>query len=178
MKSMHSVQSSKARAAEVLKTVLHQVSAIKLKNIEFESTDPEGKIDILARVDVYGHSHDLACKVVASEEISQDFQWLQEFREHAARISANATPVVIGTRLSPEARTLCHELQAGFLDLEGNARLEIGEVFIARQYLPARHEHTSHKSVVPGLEGTMHRKLSPVRAEILSPDRGVVVASA
>jgi hypothetical protein len=43
------------------------------------------------------------------------------------------TPVLIAPYLSPEAQTLCKERDAGFLDLEGNARLSPGEVFIGKR---------------------------------------------
>lgn len=178
MKTMHSLPSGKTRAAEALKSVLRQISAIKVKEIHFNSPDPDGKIDILANVDVYGRRHALACKVIASDDLRADSDSLGEFCEHAARICSNATPIVIAPRLSNETRSLCRELRTGFLDLDGNARLEIGEVFIARQYLPVREEHRIQQTVAPELDRTPHRKLPPLRSEILSPDRGVVVASA
>lgn len=178
MTTMHSIpfrQSQKTSAAEALKSVLHQVSAIKLKSIDFDSTGPDGNIDLLAQVDVYGHRHTLACKFIEDGEMQHDWQSIANFRDHAARM-AEATPVLIARRLSPQARSLCHEHKTGFVDLDGNARLEIGEVFIARQHVPLREEQASQRpSAAAGR--AMHRKL-PLRAEVLSPDRGVIVASA
>lgn len=178
MKTMYSLPSSKTRAAEALKSVLHQISGIKLKEIHFNTSELESKIDMLASVEVYGRRHTLACKVIAIDELHPDFETLGEFREHAARACANATPVLIAPHLSPEMRLLCGELRTCFLDLEGNARLEIGEFFVARQHLPVHKEQPLRIPAEPALERTQHRKLTPARAEMLLPDRGVVVASA
>jgi hypothetical protein len=176
---MKTISPGKTRAVEALRTVLEHVSAIKLKEIILDSMGPDSKIDILAEVEVYGHRHSLACKVIPGDDFKPVSESLSEFREHAARMCANATPILIAPQLSPEFRSLCRELQTGFLDLEGNARLEIGEVFIARQHLPVREGQLLKKPVASALDRpSSHRKLTPIRADILSPDRAVVVASA
>jgi hypothetical protein len=51
-------------------------------------------------------------------------------------LAADAIPVLIAPRLSPEAQALCKENQVGFLDLEGNARLTVGDFFIVMRSLP------------------------------------------
>ncbi len=54
----------------------------------------------------------------------------------AQDFNADATPVLIAPHLSPEAQALCKETRVAFLDLEGNARLFVGEVFIVMRSLP------------------------------------------
>lgn len=178
MKTMYSLPSSKTRAADALKSVLHQVSGIRVKEIHFNTSELDSRIDMLASVEIYGRRHALACKVVAADDLHPDSNALGEFCEHAAKVCANATPVVIAPRLSEETRLLCRELRTCFLDLDGNARLEIGEFFIARQHLPVREPKPLRMPVAPALERTPIRKLTPVRADILLPDRGVAVATA
>lgn len=178
MKTMYSLPSSKTRAADALKSVLHQVSGIRVKEIHFNTTERDSKIDMLASVEVYGHRHALACKVIATDDLHPDSDALGEFCEHAAKTCANATPVLIAPRLSEEMRLLCRELRTCFLDLDGNARLEIGEFFIARQHVPVREQKPLERPVAPVLDRIPARKLAPVRAEVLLPDRGVVVATA
>lgn len=178
MKTMYSLPSSKTRAADALKSVLHQVSGIRVKEIHFNTSDLDSKIDMLASVEIYGRRHALACKVVAADDLHPNSDSLGAFCEHAAKVCANATPVLIAPRLSEEMRGLCRELRTCFLDLDGNARLEIGDFFIARQHLPVREHKPLQMPVAPALERTPIRKLTPVRAEVLLPDRGVVVATA
>jgi hypothetical protein len=55
---------------------------------------------------------------------------LHEWQSDAASLDSDTTPVVIAPYLSPEAQAICKQSRVGFLDLEGNARLSVDEVFI------------------------------------------------
>jgi hypothetical protein len=55
-----------------------------------------------------------------------------------ARFPGATTPVLIAPELSEEAQALCRDSNTGFLDLEGNARLYLDEVFIVKRSLPHR----------------------------------------
>jgi len=136
MKVASSMQAMRNSAADALKSVLHHVSQVKIKDIELDSPRADLKVDILAYLDVQGHSHTLVCKVRASGRPDHVRTALKELQGHASEIYPNATPVLIAPYLSEEARALCWESKAGFLDLEGNARLELGDVFIGKRSLP------------------------------------------
>lgn len=136
MTILNSLQTSRNRAAEALQSVLRQVSQIKLKDIDVDSPRADLKVDILAHIDVQGHSHTLVCKVRASGRPDHVRMALEEFQGQASEFSGNATPVLIAPRFSEEAKALCRECKAGFLDLEGNARLDLGDVFIGKRSLP------------------------------------------
>ncbi len=129
-------RSSGSRAVEALRTIIDQVSAFKLREIQLEPTGPHGEIDILACIDVFGRSHTLACKITAYEQPHQLHTALYDLRVAAARFGRNAAPVLIAPHLPHEARKLCRENEVGFLDLEGNAHLVSGEVFIAITSVP------------------------------------------
>ena len=81
----------------------------------------------------YGHSHTLACEVNADTRPSKVRASLKKLQDCAAHLAGETTPVLIAPYLSPEAQALCKESHAGFLDLEGNARLSVGEVFIGKR---------------------------------------------
>ncbi len=130
----HATNELEARAAEALRELLEQVSTIKVRDLRRASKAP-GR-GIVAHIEVLGHTHTLACKVEASGELCQVSAALAEMDAHTAHLGADATPVLIAPYLSPEAQSLCKESHAGFLDLEGNARLMIDEVFIAKRSLP------------------------------------------
>jgi hypothetical protein len=131
-----SMQTAKSRAADALKAVLHQISQIKVSGIDIDSPRPDLKIDILAHLEVLGHNHTLVCKVEASGRPEHVRVALDELRGRHDTLDGNTTVVFIAPRVSEEAQALCRECRAGFLDLEGNARIDLGEVFIVKRTLP------------------------------------------
>lgn len=127
------------RAIEALRALLGQVSVIKLKEIRREPHGP-----MLARVDVLGHSHTLACDIEPNGQPDTLRAHLRELHDGTRQYDgAAATPVLIAPYLSPEAQAVCKECDAGFLDLQGNARLALGEFFIGKRALMSRSPHRS-----------------------------------
>lgn len=133
MKTDRAATELEVRAAEALKSLLKQVSAVKLKEMKHEASARGGAAEILAHIDVYGHSHTLACKVNADTRPSKVRASLRKLEDCAANLAGETTLVLIAPYLSPEAQALCKQSHAGFLDLEGNARLSLGEVFIGKR---------------------------------------------
>lgn len=126
------------RAAEALRSTLAQVSAIHLKEIQFAAPEPGCTIDILAHIEVYGHKHTLACKMAPGKFSARLRNALLDLCEYASRLVPHATPVFIAPFLSQEAQALCREYEACFLDMEGNARLVLGDVFFAKRSVSRR----------------------------------------
>jgi hypothetical protein len=135
MKNDWAANDLEVRAAEALKSLLEQVSAVKLKDIKREPPARGRAPEILAHIDIHGHSHTLACEVNADTRPSKVRASLRKLQDCAAHLAGQATPVLIAPYLSPEAQALCKQSHAGFLDLEGNARLSLGEVFIGKRSL-------------------------------------------
>lgn len=141
------------RAIAALNSMLKQVSAIHVEEIGLswpvgERGERQREIDLVARVEVFGRSHTLACQISAGSAPEQARATLEELRSYAALLPGKVTPVLILPVLSPEARRLCDECQAGFLDLRGNGRLALDEVFISMRSLP-RHALQHHASPHP-----------------------------
>ena len=135
MKTDWAANELEVRAAEALRSLLEEVSAVKLKEMKRESPACGRAAEILALIDIYGHSHTLACEVNADPRPSMVRASLRKLRDYASHLAGETTPVLIAPYLSPEAQTLCKESHAGFLDLEGNARLSLGQVFIGKRSL-------------------------------------------
>ena len=173
MKVIDRIQTTNDRAVEALIAVLHQVSAIKLKNIDSGPVPPGSNADIVAHVDVHGHSHTLVCMMMPGNEQQSAREALAELCDRASQHCENTTPVFIAPRFSEDALALCREQNAGLLDFDGNARIELGEVFIARQSLPLVAAHAPRTSSQSSHRNVGHR-LSPRRAEILSPALGAL----
>ena len=136
MKMADSMHAAKNQAAEALKAVLHQISAIKIKHIDIDLPAPDLKVDILVHLDVYGHSHTLVCRVEASGRPDHVRTALEELCAHTGGVDTKATAVFIAPHISEEAKALCGANRTGYLDLEGNAHLDLGEVFIVKRTLP------------------------------------------
>lgn len=144
------------RAIEALNSLLTQTSAIDLKEIgtgwPVAGREASGcEIDILAHVDVFGRNHTLACRVSSGSAPEHVRLALKQLRDQIAFLPGKVTPVLILPVLSPEVQALCEENNAGCLDLHGNGRLAIDEVFVSMRSLPRRalHRATSISATPP-----------------------------
>jgi hypothetical protein len=136
------------QAVEELRATLQQISVIKVKEIRIEPHGRRSDKDILANLEIYGHSHTMACRVTKKAEAHRVRRILQEMRKSFKGAQGEA-PVLIAPSLSAEVQALCREDDIGFLDLEGNARLYLNEVFIVKRSLPHRQELPSTAEPLP-----------------------------
>jgi hypothetical protein len=136
MKPINTKQELRIRAAEALRAVLGEVSGTKIREISLPSPDAGSAGAFTASVDVYGHRHTLACEIAPDDQPAHLRALLEGLCGSIASTHAAATPVIIAPHISDEARAMCNESHAGFLDLEGNARIALGEVFILKRTIP------------------------------------------
>ncbi|SRR6266567_3154524 len=130
MKATRIPNEMETKAAEALNSLLHQVSSIKTRDIKFQPA--RRKTNILAEIDVLGRSYRLVCNV-ADGQPDDVKRALHNLRTCADGKKGDATPVLIAPYLSPEDREMCSKNRVGFVDLEGNARLTVDEVFIGKR---------------------------------------------
>jgi hypothetical protein len=129
MKPDHSLKSLEAQSKHALCALLAQVPAISLLEIEDDAW-----ADIVAHIDIYGQRYTVACVVKSSGQPRNVRAALTSLKQHSMVQQAQDVALVfIAPYLSLEAQALCREQGVGFLDLEGNARLVFGSVFIERQ---------------------------------------------
>ncbi|MGA8089914.1 MAG: hypothetical protein WCA10_21770 [Terracidiphilus sp.] len=133
-------------AIEALRQTLSQISVVKIKEIKTESHRHRGDSTILAHVEIYGHAHRLVCKLVCDCSPIELQRTFLQLRTLHARFPGETTPVLIAPVLTEEAQNLCRDSNTGFLDLEGNARIYLDEVFIVKRSL------THHKTLPPPAE--------------------------
>ncbi len=151
----HATDALEVRAAAALRAALEQVSTIKIKDLR--SAPQAAGQSIVAHLQVLGHSHTLACELAPSANLGDVERSLAKAGADAARLGAEAAPVLIAPHLSAEAQALCKQNHTGFLDLEGNAHLVIGEVFILRRSL-------SVPTLQPSSSPLAQRRLAGARA--------------
>src|SRR5580658_8129659 len=123
MKTIGTKQELRIRAAEALRAVLGEVSGAKVHEINHPSPEEGSAGAFTASVDVYGRRHILACEIASDDQPAHLSLLLEELCKSAGDEHGPATPVIIAPRISDEARDLCKQNKAGFLDLEGNARI-------------------------------------------------------
>jgi hypothetical protein len=134
MLKMHfSVKEFENQAANALKELLREIPILKLNTIKVGQPGPRDHgIDITARVDISGQQHLIVCEAKYNGQPRYVRGAIYQLRSYAAHLQKPATLVLIAPYLSPASRELCRENGVSFLDLEGNARLAFGTVFIDR----------------------------------------------
>ncbi|MET3434047.1 hypothetical protein ABIC71_003554 [Herbaspirillum seropedicae] len=133
LKQHRSMKTFENQAAQALRLLLQQVPALKLLDIEHDNSAPDSGVDFTARLKVSGKRHALVCEAKTSGQPRHVRNALLSLRDYMSHHAQDATPVLIAPYLSPDAQALCREHDAGFLDLEGNARLVFDGIFIERQ---------------------------------------------
>lgn len=160
------------RAVAALNSLLSQASAINLKEIGVGwpvagSQDAGREIDILAHVEIFGRSHTVACQVSSGSGPETIRTALKHLRDQIAFLPGKVTPIVILPVLSPEVQALCEQDNTGCLDLHGNGRLAIDEIFVSTRSLPRRALHrgsTAAQMANAGADERVLRAFPPVQA--------------
>jgi RecB family endonuclease NucS len=122
-------------AIDALRETLRQISVIKVKNICVDRHGNRSNKTILSQIEIYGHAHLIACKVVSTCDLPHLNEAVRELQEMEKERGVVVKRILIAPAMSEEAQTLCRENNIGFLDLEGNARLYLDEVFIVKRSL-------------------------------------------
>jgi hypothetical protein len=135
LKASNSMKGLEEQAAGALTSLLQEVPAIKIREVNIEPGGPDRGIDILAKINVAGRRYSIVCEVKSSGQPRYVRTGLLQLGNYAAHHEPGSLPVFIAPYLSAEARALCRDEKVGFLDLEGNARLVFDSVFIDRLVL-------------------------------------------
>jgi hypothetical protein len=149
------------RAATALKAALAEVSTIKVREIRHEPSQAGRDSRLVICVDLFGQRHTLTCGIDSDGEPQQVRSLLEGLRTVGTQRDPEAMPIIFAPSLSPESQALCKESRAGFVDLEGNARLALGEVFIVKHTLP---QYNPHRSTMAVSRRPVQQEKSPVSA--------------
>ncbi|CAN5198063.1 hypothetical protein BH10PSE6_BH10PSE6_38670 [soil metagenome] len=133
LKVLDMVKSLEDRAASALRELVANVPAVRLKAIELDPSLPDRGIDIVAHLDVFDRPRTLICEVKSNGQPRTVRAALFQLRNNRAHFGSDAIAMFIAPYLSPESQALCRENDVAFLDLAGNARLALDDVFIERR---------------------------------------------
>lgn len=126
------MKEAEARAGEALRRVLERVPSLEIEGIDAEVVSGEWQPDLIVRLVVDGRRHLLICEYKSNGQPRYARPALLELRNYVAQVASAATPIFIAPYISPAVRLMCEEKGVGYLDLEGNARIAFGGVFIER----------------------------------------------
>jgi len=136
MKFKTSKALSARKAADALIAIFGQISYLRRQNIRIEFDPAASNVDLLAHVRILDRQYMAVCALYCSPS-SQDLDAvLVQLQSDAEKYGSNAIPVLIASRLSVGEQQLCRNASIGYLDLAGNARICLDEIFIASQTLP------------------------------------------
>ena len=132
LKNPNSMKKPEARAGDALRRLLEKIPILHIEGIEAEAVSGDWEPDLIARLLVEGRQHLLICEYKSNGQPRYARSALLELRNYIANRAPEATPVFIAPYISPAVRRLCEENDVSYLDLEGNARIAFGGVFIER----------------------------------------------
>jgi hypothetical protein len=132
LKDNHPMKEDEARAGEALRRLLENVPILQIEGIEAEVAADDWQPDLIARLLVDGRQHMLICEFKSNGQPRYARSALLELRDYVVQKAPYATPVFMAPYISPAVRQMCEEKGVGYLDLEGNARIAFGGVFIER----------------------------------------------
>lgn len=125
-----------SRAGEALRELLEKIPILQVKAIDADAdadaASGDWRPDLTARLLVDRRPHLLICEYKPNGQPRYARSALLELRNYIAQRAPEATPVFIAPYISPAVRQLCEEQGVGYLDMEGNARIAFGSIFIER----------------------------------------------
>ena len=121
------------QAADALRLLLKEVPAIEDLDVHVAGQGQHPGVDLVAKITTFGHQYQLVAEVTSSGQPRHVRSALLSLRDYVARQPDHVTPILIAPYLSPQAQALCREFGVAYLDLEGNAWVAFGAVYISRQ---------------------------------------------
>lgn len=119
------------RAAEALRGLFERSPEIEVDKIRFlPSNGPSPPVDILASFSAFGRRHRVACEVRSNGQPSHVRSAILFVRDYVAHLDFDAAPMVSAPFLSERSQALCVESGVGYLDLHGNAFLQVPGILI------------------------------------------------
>lgn len=132
LKEPNKPKEAEARAYEALRGLLEKIPILQVEGIEAQAVSGDWQPDLIARLLVDGRPHLLICAYKSNGQPRHARSAVLELLNYVAHQAPQATPVFFAPYISPAVRQLCEEKGVGFLDLEGNARIAFGGVFLER----------------------------------------------
>jgi hypothetical protein len=126
-------QELERRAGQHLERFLRSVPVIELRELLAEQeVNASRRYDFMAKTLVHGQPVTMIVEVKRSGEPRHVRSAIEQLRSYQLD-HRDAVPLVMAPYLSSQARSMCREMQVGYLDFEGNCHLVLSNVFIERE---------------------------------------------
>ena len=132
LKDAHSMKEAEARAGAALRRLLENIPILQVEGIDTDALSSDWEPDLTVRLRVDERQYLLVCEYKSNGQPRYARSALLELLNYVAQRAPQATPIFIAPYISPAVRQMCEEKRVGYLDLEGNARIAFGSVFIER----------------------------------------------
>lgn len=132
LKVIDSMKEAEMRASDALRQLLEKVPIIQIEGIEHEAASSLWEPDMIARLLVLGRQHLLICEYKSNGQPRYAHSALLALRDYVMQRAPHGIPIFMAPYISPAVRQMCEEKGIGYLDLQGNARIAFGGVFIER----------------------------------------------
>lgn len=132
LKYVNSMKFSDDRPVAALRQLLERHPALRIESIEPSAACGPWKPSLVVSLRVDGRRHLLVCEYKPSGQPRYARPALLELVDYIRQHAPGGVPVFIAPYLSPAVKQLCEEKGVGYLDLEGNARIAFGAVFLER----------------------------------------------
>ncbi len=116
-----------------LQSLLEQVPIIERVKMVSDGPSTDASIDYLINVRIGKEDHTLACETKNSGQPRFVRSAVNGLRSYMYGREDIMTPVLLAPYLSPDARKICRDNKISFMDMEGNARIQFGGVYIDHQ---------------------------------------------
>lgn len=118
---------------EALESLLSQIPVIGIRDVQWERPLASQEVDLIVHLQTAEQPYQLFCDILPSGQPRYVNHALLKMREEVTRGGPEVVPILIAPYFSPATRDVCQQNHVGYLDLEGNARISFGSVFIDRQ---------------------------------------------
>ena len=133
LKPIRTMNGIEIQARNVLEQVLSRVPIVVVDSMRADLPISSRRVDLVADVRAAGTPYRLVCEILPNGQPRYVNNALLQIREHAAHGAPDTVPILIAPYFSPGTRALCQQYHVGYLDIEGNAQIAFGGVFIERQ---------------------------------------------
>ena len=124
------------KAAEAMRACLEDVPSLKIKGVEMERDFKGYRADLVTTVSTpTGTTRFLVAEIKATGEPRVAREALNQLSRNWAN-QPDVVPVFIAPYISPKSAEICKQDNTGYMDLAGNCRLILDNVFVEREGRP------------------------------------------
>ena len=166
LKLADSVKALEQKGAAELERLLKRIPHLQLKSFKTHTMDQAERFDLEVKLTLDGVQHMLIVEMKTSGQPRYAREAILQLKSSASHSQPPATPILIAPFLTPATRDLCTQEGISYVDLEGNARLAFGSVYIeiTTPHTPPA-TRREYKSLFKG------RSAKVLRVLLDSPDR-------